>query len=269
MHTKKELSEKLLQAKIVPLKSLGQNFLVNKEICEKIINKAKSLKPDFIYEIGPGLGALTSGFLDEQSKLVLVELDKGLVEYWQKQNLNIIHADALKLNWSELLKQHSSDNTLLVSNLPYSIAASLVIELSELSPTFKFMVLMFQKEVALRILAKVRDEDYGFLTVVANTFWRIEKLIDAGPQDFYPVPHVGSRVLCFTKQDTSIDKSKFINFVKLSFSQRRKYLIKNLSQQFDLSMLEKTFSNLGINPKSRAQDIDLLVFERLFKNLSI
>lgn len=266
MHTKKELAEKIAEAKIQPLKSLGQNFLVNPQICLEIINKAKSYNPQFLCEVGPGLGALTEGFIDLKDKLLLLELDKGLVEYWQKRDFNIIHGDALKASWGKLINSHPA---VLVSNLPYSIAASLVIELSLVQPTFDKMILMFQKEVAQRAQAKTGDEDYGFLTVVAQAFWNIQKLIDAGPQDFYPVPHVGSRVLVFEQNNSTIDKQGFVTFVKLAFSQRRKFLIKNLSQSYQLEKLKQVFQNLDIDVKTRAQDINVDLFQRLFIDLSL
>jgi 16S rRNA (adenine1518-N6/adenine1519-N6)-dimethyltransferase len=155
----------------------------------------------------------------------------------------------------------------LISNLPYSIAASLVVELSSGEQPFDHLVLMFQKEVAERIDAPLSSKDYGMLSVVAQANWDIAKVIDAGPQDFFPVPNVGSRVLKFSRKDVAFDRPKFLNFVKLAFSQRRKKLSSNLSGQFSKVDISKCFEVLGLGPDTRAQELDPTKFVALFEKL--
>jgi len=264
MHNKSELDRRLELAGVKPLKKLGQNFLLNPKICESLVAAVSEFKPSSVVEIGPGLGALTDSLLKRAWRNILIEVDSGLVEFWKKQNptLEIIHKDALHIEWENLNLENPS---VLVSNLPYSIAASLVVELSAKSHPFSALVLMFQKEVAERIAAPVSSADYGMLSVIAQTNWKISKLIDAGPQDFFPVPHVGSRVLVFTPLQTQFSKEKFLGFVKLAYSQRRKKLISNLSGSYKRPELELHFSALGLSQDSRAQELSPEQFVALFK----
>jgi 16S rRNA (adenine1518-N6/adenine1519-N6)-dimethyltransferase len=127
---------------------------------------------------------------------------------------------------------------------------------------------MFQKEVAERIDAPLSSKDYGMLSVVAQANWEIAKVIDAGPQDFFPVPNVGSRVLKFSRKTVDFDRLKFLNFVKLAFSQRRKKLSSNLGGQFSKLDIEKKFVELGLGPDTRAQELTPSIFLALYKALA-
>ncbi|MDZ4678076.1 MAG: 16S rRNA (adenine(1518)-N(6)/adenine(1519)-N(6))-dimethyltransferase RsmA [Oligoflexia bacterium] len=268
MHTKQELDKRLAQAGIQPLKKLGQNFLLNPKICTALIDEVKSCNPQSVLELGPGMGALTDELLPGPWKTTLVELDAGMVKYWHAKfpELEIIHKDALKIDWQtlELLKP-----SVIVSNLPYSVAASLVVELSSLNEmVFQDMILMFQKEVAERIAADFHADDYGMLSVMAQTAWNITKVIDAGPQDFFPVPNVGSRVLRFTWKQPSFDREKFLKFIKACFAQRRKKLSTNLSSWYPKEKIKAVYDSMGLSTDTRAQELDIARFTDLFKALS-
>jgi len=269
LHNKKELDERMEEAGVQPLKKLGQNFLLNPKICQVLVDAALKFKPVTVVEIGPGLGAITDDLGVGEHKLVLVEADAGLVKYWQGKlpRAEILHQDALRIDWNEL---SFSKPAVLVSNLPYSIAASLVVELSgTASNPFFALVLMFQKEVAERIQAEIHGEDYGMLSVIAQASWNIDRVIDAGPQDFFPVPHVGSRVLSFTpKTDINFDREKFLKFVKLAFSQRRKKLSSNLQGGYDKAKLKEVFASEKLGDDTRAQELSPPQFINLFKALS-
>ncbi len=274
MHNKQELDRRMKEAGIQPLKKLGQNFLLNPKISIALINAVKVILPASLVEIGPGLGALTDDLILGDWQTILIEMDSGLVKYWHEKspNAKIIHKDALQINWSA---ENFKKPCVLVSNLPYSIAASLVVELSSLDvQIFDAMVLMFQKEVAERITSRVFGKDYGMLSVVAQAHWQISTLIDAGPQDFFPVPNVGSRVLKFVPsnlaadKETKINRPQFTSFVKQAFSQRRKKLISNLSARYDRSTLEQAMQMLGIGDNARAQELDCGQFAELFVRLA-
>jgi 16S rRNA (adenine1518-N6/adenine1519-N6)-dimethyltransferase len=267
VHDKKELDRRMEAAGIRPLKRLGQNFLLNPKICERLVEAVGALNPKSIIEIGPGLGALTDGLVEKPWDLKLVEIDGGLVDYWNRvyPSLTLIHQDALKLKWNEL---GLSKPAVLVSNLPYSIAASLVVELSSVEQPFEAMVLMFQKEVAERIDAEESSKDYGMLSIVAQASWNIKKVIDAGPQDFFPVPNVGSRVLEFTLKQLSFDRGAFLTFVKLAFSQRRKKMSSNLSGRFDKVAIRRAFEHFSHGPDIRAQELNPAQFVELFEFLT-
>ena len=259
--------ERLKKLKAQPKKSLGQNFLINDEAILRIHTWAKKQNISSAFEIGPGLGALTDGLRKNYEDLTLIELDKNFSEFWRAEGLNLIEADALKLNWSEQLK---SNKNLLVSNLPYQISASLVIELSQLDKSFDAMVLMFQKEVAQRIRADVSTKDYGILSIVAQIFWETEKVMDLSPGDFYPAPKVASRILGFkTKSFKGVKPGPFIGFIKYCFSQRRKVLLKRLKTYASEEELQGLYERLEIKLTARPENISPDEYIEIFNSLSI
>jgi len=254
---------------IAAKKSLGQNFLVSDVVIERIIQKARSLKPEMLIEIGPGPGALTYFLRQMNCPLRVIELDHVLARYWREQGLDVTEADALQLDWEEFLRP--SGNKVLVSNLPYQISSSIVIDRSLDREGLDHMVLMFQKEVAQRIAAKPRTENYGLLSVIAQTFWQTETVTEAGPRDFNPPPKVASRVLAFARKPSSVQNPRaFLGFVKAAFAQRRKLLKKNLScfyQQKNVSeeALRAWLSEMGFPETARAEELSSEQFVSLYK----
>jgi 16S rRNA (adenine1518-N6/adenine1519-N6)-dimethyltransferase len=246
-------------------KSLGQNFLVNSQKIEFILKQLQINNIHKLIEVGPGLGALTLRLKEIDPDVLLVEMDQQFAEYWKSQGYNVHVADALKLDWSTL-KLH---DTTLISNLPYQIAARLVIERSVDPAGLANMILMFQKEVAQRLLARPRTEHYSLLSVMAQSFWKMENLTDLGPNDYFPPPKVASRVVIFRLlQNNSIQRPEsFLSFVKLSFSQKRKFLKKALSTKFGEDAVLKAFEQLNISPKARPEELDVLTFQRLYQML--
>ena len=222
-------------------KSLGQNFLVSDHVIQKIIEAAKLTKENNIIEIGPGLGALTDYLLVNHTNYTAIEMDHGLSSYWQDQGLSVIEGDALQIDWSNLTAK------LLVSNLPYQISSSIVIDRCLAPYQIETMILMFQKEVAQRIRAKEQTPQYGMLSVIAQEFWQIETICDAGPKDFDPPPKIASRVLKFkAKVSNILDRTDYLKFVKLCFHQRRRILKSNLPS----TMTEKLMKLIEINKLS-------------------
>ena len=259
--------EKLKELGIRPNKKLGQNFLVNLEVCKKIVNASIDHKPSKVIEVGPGLGALTELLIETGIPLTLIELDRTFVEYWNGKNVNAIHQDALRLDWGTL---ENPENTCLVSNLPYQISSSIVIERSIAPYNINHMVLMFQKEVGQRLVAKNRTPDYGLLTVIAQTFWNVELLMDVGPKDFYPPPQIASRVLVFKRKDVDIpDPKKYLTLVKKAFEQRRKFMVSNLSQIYQKPAVIEALGKLGIKDTVRAEELTVEQFVDLYKLLKV
>ncbi len=250
---------------IRPTKSLGQNFLVDESVCKKIVSHTIGEYIN-IFEIGPGLGALTRGLSEIHPNLRLIELDGKLANYWQQEGFEVSNIDAAKLDWKVLT---SSGATLVVSNLPYQISSVIVVELSSISNVIK-MVLMFQKEVAQRLSSKPRSKDYGFLSVIAQTFWNIEKLVDVSAGAFYPPPKIESRVLVFNRIDGITFSEKFTTFVKKAFSQRRKYLVKNLSV-YDSSQrpIREVFLKMGLELNVRAEELSVKQYQNLYNELGL
>lgn len=257
--------EKLKELGIRPNKKLGQNFLVNVDVCKKIVDAALVNDPSKIIEVGPGLGALTEFLIESKIPLTLIELDRTFVEQWQNRGVNVLHEDALKLDWDKL---SNPENTVLVSNLPYQISSSIVIDRSILPYNVSRMVLMFQKEVGQRMIAKHKTADYGLLTVIAQTFWKIEHLMDVGPKDFYPPPQVASRVLTFQRIEADVaNPKKYLTMVKVAFAQRRKFMVSNLGQIHPKDKIIAALTKLGIKETVRAEELSVEQFINLYQIL--
>ncbi|MFZ3228588.1 MAG: 16S rRNA (adenine(1518)-N(6)/adenine(1519)-N(6))-dimethyltransferase RsmA [Pseudobdellovibrio sp.] len=252
---------------ILAKKSLGQNFLVSDNVIEKILLAAAEYKAELVVEIGPGCGALTDILIDQYKNLKLIELDRNLFEFWKSKNCNIINADALQIDWS-VYTDH-----LLVSNLPYQISSSLVIDRSLDENPLMGMVLMFQKEVAQRIRATEQSEHYGMLTVIAQEFWKIQTVCDAGPRDFNPPPKVASRVLSFRPKVSSVsNRTEYLHFVKCAFKQRRRILKTNLAaldQKYNLDLLVDWLNLNKESEKVRAEELSVIQLNSLYHHLRV
>ncbi|MEZ0390868.1 MAG: 16S rRNA (adenine(1518)-N(6)/adenine(1519)-N(6))-dimethyltransferase RsmA [Pseudobdellovibrionaceae bacterium] len=259
----------LAELGIEPKKSLGQNFLISDLVIKKIIQAARETTPGFLIEIGPGPGALTNHLRSLTENFQLIELDHKISDYWRKQGMNLIEADALQMDWSDLLKKERP--LVLVSNLPYQISSSLVIERSLDENPLDRMILMFQKEVAQRLRARQQDELYGMLSVVAQSFWKMETLADVSPRDFFPPPKVASRVLTFEKKESPVsNKKRYLKFVKAAFLHPRKLMASNLEEGFSISK-EKTMEALKkrqLSEKARAGQLSVQQFVDFYHELS-
>jgi 16S rRNA (adenine1518-N6/adenine1519-N6)-dimethyltransferase len=274
-------------------RSLGQNFLVSDHVIESILAAVSEMATaTSIVEVGPGLGALTEDLIvlaqSRNVALRLIELDRSFADWWRKRasaqsiesvplNLFVIEADALKLDWSEL---GLAPGSVFVGNLPYQISSSIVIERSIDDLELQAMVLMFQKEVAQRIVARPRTPEYGLLSVIAQTFWTVKTVCDASPGDFFPAPKVASRVLKFQRRSPNLlveqagerlyqrmSAAGFLSFVKSAFAQRRKFLSRNLAGWLaaDASVtIETLMHQTGLLPTARAEELDPQTFVRLY-----
>ena len=260
-----------------PKRSLGQNFLISEIVVERIIKAVQRYIEGEIVEIGPGLGSLTDELIELTKPLTLIELDKKFVEYWRARSeaetaikINVVEGDALRIDWPSVLPPGKA---ILVSNLPYQISSSLLIDRSLEPFQFSAMILMFQKEVAQRITAESRNKDYGLLTVIAQNFWRIDLLCECAPRDYYPAPNVASRVLIFKIRTDGLpisQRPEFLKFVKAGFSHRRKHLFSNLKGQYFSSRnlpadrLVEAFEKTETSPKARAEELTPEKFKDLF-----
>lgn len=254
-----ELKEKMAELEIRSKRSLGQNFLVSDQVVDRIVHAVRSVRPAFLIEIGPGLGALTDPLAEFHP--LLVELDHDLALYWRERNYQVIETDALKMDWDQLTLP---ENTWLVSNLPYQISTHLVVDRCFGPKRLSGMVLMFQKEVAQRLMASIRTPEYGLLSVMAQTFWDIKKVADASPRDFHPPPKVASRVLKFVRRPVSLELG-FLTFVKVAFSHRRKFLLKNLGALGDKNVHWPAFmEEMSIDLKARAEELTPAQFAELY-----
>lgn len=267
--SRERLEQTLQELGILAKKSLGQNFLVSDLVIERIINQVKQFQPEVLIEVGPGPGALTYFLQQMNVPLTLIELDRVIAAYWRERGVPVIEEDALRLDWSQF---YSDKKVVFVSNLPYQISSSIVIDRSLEDRGVEHMVLMFQKEVAQRIRAPAKSEHYGLLSVIAQTFWKTEMVTEAGPRDFSPPPRVASRVLCFTRLQSDVkNREAFLKFVKAGFAQRRKLLKSNLSGLLNQKKLTEEqligwLAEMGFKETARAEELRPAQFVRLYKN---
>ena len=246
-------------------KSLGQNFLIDQNIIDRIINIIE-LKDRNILEIGPGTGNLTEGILKKNPKKILaVEKDVNLANLIKKKfknKVDVINEDILKLDENLL-----SDRTLTVfGNLPYNISTEIlckwILNIKE-KIWFDCLILMFQKEVADRIISDFNTKNYGRLTILANWRLHIKKIFDISPVSFQPKPQIDSTVLFFEPKEEFFLLKNSKNLEKITrifFMHRRKMIKKPYFQLFngDISIASK----IGIDLNSRPQNLD---FETYFK----
>ena len=262
-----DLKARLQEMGISPKKAFGQNFLVSNLVIQKIISAAGEKPFTDLIEIGPGLGALTEPMLQSGWRPRLIELDRDLVEHWRTRGLDVVDHDALKLDWSTLALR---ENSLLVSNLPYQISTHLVVDRCAGPVQLQRMILMFQKEVAERLMAKPRTKDYGLLSVMAQTYFTMKKVADAAPKDFFPAPKVASRVLAFDRKPGNGPGPRFLTLLKAGFAFHRKFLLKNLKGVVDkstMAVLPEIWSELGLKPQARAEELTPEKWQELYRRL--
>ena len=247
-------------------KSLGQNFLIDKNILEKITNTT-AIKEKIIFEIGPGTGNLTSHILKKNpKKLFVIEKDNDLViDLNNKFNnqITIIKDDILKIDETDLFKE----KVIVFGNLPYNISTEILSKwIINLKDNFWFecLVLMFQKEVADRIIAEVNTSNYGRLSIICNWKLNIKKICDIKPDAFSPKPKIDSSLLFFYPKKNFIkvnDPNNLEKITRIFFNQRRKMLKKPFNQLFNGD--QKILDKLKIDLTLRPQNLNLETYYKL------
>ena len=255
----RELAEEL---GIKPAKSLGQNFVIDANVCRKIVRIAGVTSSDIALEIGPGLGSLTLALLEEAKSVVAVEIDERLAMRLPQtvaahnestSTFSIIHQDALNL------KTLPEAPTVLVANLPYNVSVPVLLHLLELFPTLKSGVVMVQAEVADRLAAKPGTKEYGIPSVKAAWWADLSGAGSISRSVFWPVPGVDSKLVSFTRHqplgDEALRKSVF-TLIDAAFAQRRKMLRSALSSIYGSSgAAEKVLIEAGIDPTLRGESL--------------
>jgi 16S rRNA (adenine1518-N6/adenine1519-N6)-dimethyltransferase len=238
-------------------KSLGQNFLRDRNIIEKIINVTE-IKNKIILEIGPGTGNLTSFILENNPKeLIVVEKDDELAKNLKnvfKNKLNVINDDILKIDENLLF----NEKVTVFGNLPYNISTEILSKwIINLKNNFWFdhLVLMFQKEVADRIIAKINTSAYGRLSILSNWKLNVKKICDIKPESFFPKPKIESSLLFFSPKNNfyRIKDPKNLEIItRIFFNHRRKMIKKPFNQLFngDKKILEKLKIDLNLRPQN-------------------
>ena len=260
-----------------PRKSLGQNFLVDGNIVERIARAVDPHPGEWIIEIGPGLGALTQALALRGARLIAVEKDGNLAGllaelFAEFPDVRIVHADALEVDLGSLLPEPDSETVKIAGNLPYYITSPLLMALLDAPLRIERLVVMVQKEVADRLRAKPGTKAYGALTVAVARRATIESAGRVPPTVFYPAPAVESETLVLKMRGRPLDAGDpavFRELVKAAFGMRRKTL-RNALKSLDLppGELEKALAKAGIDPGRRGETLSVEEFSGLSRALS-
>ncbi len=255
-----------------PSKSLGQNFVIDANVCRKIVRTAGVSADDIALEIGPGLGSLTLAMMEEAKAVIAVEIDPRLAQQLpitvaahsdSSEKLTVIHHDALTI------KELPAAPTVLVANLPYNVSVPVFLHLLEIFPTLRSGVVMVQAEVADRLAAKPNTKEYGIPSVKAAWWADVSNAGSVSRSIFWPAPNVDSKLVGFTRRQTPGDEAlrkQVFAIIDLAFAQRRKMLRSALSSMYGgSSAAEVVLSSAGIDPTLRGEALDIHAFCKIAK----
>lgn len=269
---------------------LGQHFLADDSFAGQIVGALGDTSQSTVLEIGPGRGVLTSLLAKRTRRLIAVELDRVLaaqlrLRFGMFPNVEVIEADILSIDFDSLFGpkpglsrpgiEFKPEPAKVIGNLPYYITSDILLRLFEYAKYFESLVILVQREVADRIAAAPGSRDYGLLSATAQLFARVEKLFTLPPDAFSPPPKVHSTVLRLTlaprKAELGIDGDSladgFIDFLKLSFGQKRKTLWNNLKSKYPEAALRAALAQAKVKPAARAETLSLETSAALFRAL--
>ena len=247
--------------KIKPKKSLGQNFLVDNKLLEQIANIGEITNEDVILEVGAGTWNLTEKLIYQNpKKIIAIEKDENLCKilknkFGEKNNIKIINENIMNINEEKI-----TDNQIIIfGNLPYNISTQILakwIKLKNLNKICKKMILMFQKEVANRIIAQTNSKDYGRISILSSWKYKIKKIKDIKPSSFYPKPKIESTILLFEPKNQyfKIKNASNLEFItNIFFNQRRKMIKKPINKIFKNNL--EVRKKLNLNENNRPQNL--------------
>lgn len=254
-------------------KSLGQNFLVDQSVAQRIVEAAGIKPEEFVFEIGPGLGALSQLLARKTDNLALVEIDRQLAkllcDIFAQSQIEIIQEDALRFDFAAHVASRGFAAYKLVSNLPYYITTPLMMHILENGGPWQRLVLMVQKEVAERIIATPGGKEYGALTVAVQFRSEVELILTVPRGAFLPQPEVESAVICLKrlpKPQVEVDESLFFRVVAAAFGKRRKTLINALTNSDlgkDKAFWQEALAACGIDAQRRGETLNMEEFALL------
>ena len=248
-------------------KKLGQNFLIKRGIVDEIVHAAELTPGEPVLEVGPGIGTLTQGLAQSGADVTAIELDRRLLEVLDStlasyDNVRIVHGDVLKLDVATIMNHKPFK---VVANLPYYITTPIIMSLLESKLPIERLVVMVQKEVALRMVAKPGTKDYGALSVAVQYYTEPDIVLDVPPKSFLPAPAVTSSVIRCVLRDKPpvdvIDEKLFFRVVKAGFAQRRK-TFSNTMKTTGLSKdrIEELLAKANIDGQRRGETFTLQEF---------
>ncbi len=248
-----------------PLKKFGQNYLIDKNIVLKFVNRFEPQKNDHIIEIGPGRGAITEELVSRTNHLIAIEIDNRIIDELKTKlpNVNFINKDILKIDFSKILEHNTKYR--VMGNIPFNLTSSIFFRLIKNRNYFSDAMFIIQFEVAQRIISKPNTKDYGILSVILNYFSDVNIEFEISPNVFYPKPKVKSSVIKLDfKKDISdnLDAQLFIDVVKASFGNRRKTLKNSLNNSIFKSC---NFMEINLDFSRRAETLTIDDFIKLTK----
>ena len=248
-------------------KKLGQNFLIKRGIVDEIVKAADLQEGEPVLEIGPGIGTLTQGLAQSGAHVTAIELDTRLLEVLdttlaQYSNVNIVHGDVLKLDVPSIMNHEPFK---VVANLPYYITTPIIMSLLESRLPIERLVVMVQKEVALRMVAKPGTKDYGALSVAVQYYTKPDIVLDVPPKSFLPAPAVTSSVIRCVLRDKPpvdvVDEKLFFRVVKAGFAQRRKTFANTMKTTgLSKDRIEELLAKANIDGQRRGETFTLQEF---------
>jgi 16S rRNA (adenine1518-N6/adenine1519-N6)-dimethyltransferase len=250
---------------------LGQNFLVDRSASLRIVDALGDIREKVVIEIGPGKGVLTAMLAERARRVIAIEVDRtlaaGLATNLASRNLEVIQADVLSINFDGLVPGPAD----VIGNLPYYITSDILLKLFAHHQRFETIVIMVQKEVADRIAASPGSRDYGLLTVTTQLFCDVERLFTLPPEVFSPPPKVHSTVLRLRvspkDRKLQVDPDRFVQFLKMVFSHKRKTLFNNLKPVFAESATE-AIQAAGLRSDVRAEMASIWQLATVFRYLN-
>jgi 16S rRNA (adenine1518-N6/adenine1519-N6)-dimethyltransferase len=266
---------------------LGQHFLTDDAAAQRIVAALGDVSQGTVLEIGPGRGVLTTILAKRARRLIAIELDRVLAAQLRMKfalypNVEVIEGDVLAVDFSTLFGPRpgasrpglvqAPDPVPVVGNLPYYITSDILLRLFEARQCFSTIVIMVQKEVADRLAAAPGSTDYGLLSATAQLYGKVENLFTLPPGAFSPPPKVHSSVVRITMapqvESLHVEEGGFINFLKLSFAQKRKTLWNNLRVQYDEGVLKEALREAGVKPVVRAEALPLEKSAAIYRALA-
>ena len=249
-------------------KSLGQNFLIDTYIVDRIIKSVDVKDNEKILEVGPGIGYLTKELKSFNSDLTCFEIDLDTKKYLDKlvdDKTKVIYKDFMKVDLNEYYNK--DDKIHVIANIPYYITTPIIEKIIDSNLNILDMTLMVQKEVADRLSSKPKSSEYGYITVYLNYYFEVNKLFNVDKSCFNPAPKVDSAIIQLKKKDkVKVNEEVFFKLIKDSFRLKRKNLRNNL-REYDLDKIETILSNHGLSLTSRAEELSLEVFIDIANNL--
>ena len=258
-------------------KKFGQNFLIDPNVLERIMDAAEITGEDCVLEIGPGIGTMTQYLCERARHVISVEIDKNLIPILEAtlaayDNKTIINEDILKVDMNRLAEEYNGGKPMkVVANLPYYITTPIIMGLFENKVPLKSITIMVQKEVADRMQEEPGTKDYGALSLAVQYYARPEIVANVPPNCFIPRPNVGSAVIRLTRYEvppvTVKDEKKMFELIRASFNQRRKTLVNGLGNARNLNLskdrITKALEEMGLSPMVRGETLSLEQFARL------